>query len=291
MPYDLSTILQQIEQQAQTAQQENLKRYQQAMAIYDEIISRYQPGGAFEKKALAELEKRKVREVGGEQQQLISSGLAGTTVMGAVPRKWEAEVGEPARLSLEDILMQRLSAAQTGKAEFIERREDVYPDYSLMAQLASQASAAGGGTSVADYAHLAALGATYGGTPTTGGGGYSYGGGQDLYSQRFLHETEPTIPWYSEQFRNAPDYGRRGELSDTGAGEIEYVESLAPQIAQDIENIIQSGKSPVLGLTYEQALEQAKGRYKAYTGREYQTKEEVAKQANKWLNEPLVKYL
>jgi len=135
----MATLLQQFQQQEEAAKAANLQRYQAAMEIYDEIISRYRPGGEFGRAALGQLEKRKVTDVGKETQQLISSGLYGTTTMAATGRRWEEAVGGPERLKLEDIQMQRLSEAQVGKAGFIERREDIGPDYGMIAQLASQA--------------------------------------------------------------------------------------------------------------------------------------------------------
>lgn len=134
----MATLLQQFQQQEEAAKAANLKRYSEAMQIYDEIISRYRPGGGFGEAALGQLETQKVRDVGKETQQLISSGLYGTTTMGATGRRWEEAVGAPTRLKLEDIQMQRLSEAQVGKAGFIERREDIGPDYSMIAQLAGQ---------------------------------------------------------------------------------------------------------------------------------------------------------
>lgn len=138
----MPTLLEQFQQQEQAAKAANLQRYQAAMEIYDEIISRYRPGGEFGKAALGQLEARKVRDVGKETQQLISSGLYGTTTMAATGRRWEEAVGGPERLKLEDIQMQRLSEAQVGKAGFIERREDIGPDYGMIAQLASRAGQA-----------------------------------------------------------------------------------------------------------------------------------------------------
>lgn len=134
----MPSLLEQFQAQEQSAKAANLKRYEQAMSIYDEIISRYRPGGEFGEAALGQLEKRKVRDVGKETQQLISSGLYGTTTMAATGRRWEEGVGGPERLKLEDIQMQRLSQAQVGKAGFIERREDIGPDYGMIAQLSSQ---------------------------------------------------------------------------------------------------------------------------------------------------------
>lgn len=125
-----------------SARRANEMRYAQAMSIYDEIIKRYQPGGTFGQAALGQLEKQKVRDVGAETQQMISSGLYGTTTTAGLPGKWEAEVGAPARLRLEDIMMERLSQAQIGKAGFIERREDVYPAVGAAAGYAQQEAAA-----------------------------------------------------------------------------------------------------------------------------------------------------
>lgn len=131
-----------IQQEYLSAKQANEQRYAQAMSIYDEIIKRYQPGGTFGKAALGQLEKQKTRDVGRETQQMISSGLYGTTTTAGLPTKWEAEVGAPSRLRLEDIMMERLSQAQVGKAGFIERREDVYPDVGAYAGYAAEGAQA-----------------------------------------------------------------------------------------------------------------------------------------------------
>ena len=131
--------------QANQAKAANLQRYNQAMAIYDEIINRYQPGGAFETSALSMLEGTKKRDVASGAQKLVSSGLYGTTRAAGLGTAWEQEVGAPSRLKLEDLMMERLSGAQLGKAGFMERREDEYPDPGMFAQLAGGLGEAGGG--------------------------------------------------------------------------------------------------------------------------------------------------
>lgn len=131
-------LLGQFQRAGAEARAANLKRYQEAMSIYDKIIARSQPGGAFERRGLAEIRGARTKGVGQETQQLISSGLYGTTTMAGTGRRWEAEVGAPARGRLEDVMEQRLTGAQQAKAGFIERREDEYPDYGMLAQLASR---------------------------------------------------------------------------------------------------------------------------------------------------------
>ena len=128
------------------AKESNIKRQKKIEAIFDEIIARYKPGGTFGKSYLQQLGEQKVRDIGAGTQSLISSGMYGTTTTAGLPGKWEAEVGAPARLKLEDIQMERLSSAQLGKASFLERIEEPYPDYNaLMQASAAKAGSSGGG--------------------------------------------------------------------------------------------------------------------------------------------------
>lgn len=142
-PYD--DILKEWSTSQEKARLTNMKREQQITSIYDEIIRRYQPGGTFGRAALGQLKQQKIRDVGGETQQMISSGMYGTTTAANLGNKWEATTGQPARLRLEDLQMERLSGAQTSKASFMERVDTPYPDYSLMSQLLGQFGQGGGG--------------------------------------------------------------------------------------------------------------------------------------------------
>jgi len=135
----IEDLIQSFQQQQEAARQANIQRYEEALQIYDEIIKQYRPEGGFLKGAYAELGREKERTLAGQQQQLVSSGLFGTSITAGLGQKWEAEVGQPARLKLEDVRMGRLSEALQAKAGAVERREDVGPDYSLIAQLAAQA--------------------------------------------------------------------------------------------------------------------------------------------------------
>jgi hypothetical protein len=134
-----------------SARAANEQRYAQMMNIYNQVIARAQPGGAFQKAGLAQIEAAKTKGVGQETQQMISSGMYGTTTTAGIPARWEAEVGAPARLRLEDVMEQRLTQAQLGKAGAIERREDVYPDVGAVAQYTAQAAAAAPQQSLSDW--------------------------------------------------------------------------------------------------------------------------------------------
>ena len=137
----------------------NKKRKAQIEGIYDEVIARYGPGGTFGKSYLQQLESQKVRDVGAGTQNLISSGMYGTTTTAGLPGKWEAETGAPARLKLEDLMMERLSTAQLGKASFLENIQEPYPDYAALMSASAAAGSSGGGSSGG------------GGTSTISGGG------------------------------------------------------------------------------------------------------------------------
>ena len=114
------------------ARKANLARKQQITSMYDEMMQRFQPGGAFERRGLGQIEEARTKGVGQEMQQMISSGLFGTTTAAQTGRRWEAEVGAPSRLRLEDIMQQRITGIQQKKAGFLERVEDKYPDYSSL---------------------------------------------------------------------------------------------------------------------------------------------------------------
>jgi hypothetical protein len=142
---DYSDIIQRMEAQSASARQANIERGRRVENIYSEIIDRYRAGGAFEKAGLGEIAKGMTTGVGRESQQMISSGLYGTTTGAQVGRRWEESYAQPARLKLEDIMSQRLTAAQESMAGFLERIEEPYPDYGAVLPYLSQAATGGGG--------------------------------------------------------------------------------------------------------------------------------------------------
>ena len=76
-------------------------------------MARYQPGGGFGAGIEAGLERGRVKALASGMQNLVSAGLAGTTIAGGLGKKYEAEVAAPTRARVEDIRTERLSALQT----------------------------------------------------------------------------------------------------------------------------------------------------------------------------------
>jgi len=144
----IDSLLATFEARYEEAKAANLGRYEEAMRLYDEMIEQYKPGGGFGAGYEAELEQAKKVDTGAAMQHQISSGLFGVQSTGGLSRRWEAEVGSPARLRLEDLRMGRYGEAMASKAGVIERREDEYPDYGAISQMimaASQGGVSGGG--------------------------------------------------------------------------------------------------------------------------------------------------
>ena len=102
------------------------------------MVGMYAPGGGFGAGYEAQLERTKTRDVASGTQQLISSGLYGSTTAAGLGKAWEEDVGAPARLRLEDLRKQKYADVLSQKASFVERIQDLYPDYGLIAGLQSQ---------------------------------------------------------------------------------------------------------------------------------------------------------
>ena len=114
---------------ARRARREQRRRYAEAMKIYDRLAEVYKPGGAYGRSLREGLKQRKVLETGAETQRLLASGLAGTTYGGQVGARWERDVGQQARLSLEDFLTEKYAGTQRAKAGAMLGVQDVGPSY------------------------------------------------------------------------------------------------------------------------------------------------------------------
>ncbi len=137
----VDTLIAQFQAQQERANLANEQRFQQGMEIFDRIIKQQEVGGTFQKATEAAIERGRVKSVAQGTQALVSSGLAGTTQAAGLGKKFEEEVGTPARLQAADISQQRRNQALIGKAGFIERRQDTGPDFATIAALAKSIGA------------------------------------------------------------------------------------------------------------------------------------------------------
>ena len=140
------SIMGTIQEAQRDANRANLQRYQEGLGLYDQMIKGWKKGGGFAKGAKAGLARARTKSMASGMQSLASSGLAGTTMAAGLGKKWEEEVGTPARLSIADIAGQRLMQARQAKAGFIERREDYGPDPGMISQSMQQIGRGSGGS-------------------------------------------------------------------------------------------------------------------------------------------------
>lgn len=129
------------QEQADAARAANEERYAQGLGIHEELVSDFGQGGTMEAAAMQRYERQKQRDMATQTQQMVSSGLYGTTMPGTMAATYEEQVGTPYKLGLAEAMAQRKTEAMRGQAGFIERREDTPPDPVLMAGLVERASA------------------------------------------------------------------------------------------------------------------------------------------------------
>ena len=117
------------------AKAKNVAREKEIRGIYTDILNAISGSESSLRAAgLADIERQAGQLVGQETQQMISSGLYGTTTAAAIPRNVATSFTRPSRLKLEDLLATRKREAQLGLAGFVERIETPYPDYNALMQ-------------------------------------------------------------------------------------------------------------------------------------------------------------
>ena len=85
----------------------------QARAAIQRAMKEYAPGGGFGKGVEAGLERGRTQATSSGMQNLVSAGLAGTTMAAGLGKKYEEEVAAPTRARVEDIRSERISALET----------------------------------------------------------------------------------------------------------------------------------------------------------------------------------
>lgn len=125
------------EQRESAAIEANKARETEIRNMYAGLINQDQ--GAARAAGLSEIERGERQSLGQGMQQMISSGLFGTTTAAALPTQVR-RVGTEQRLKLEDMLTQRTNEAKLGLAGFVERIEQPYPDYQTLLAAMSAAN-------------------------------------------------------------------------------------------------------------------------------------------------------
>jgi len=129
------SLVDQYKQMASEAKAANVAREKEIRSIYANILNSISGSNAsMRASGLSDIETQSKQLVGQESQNLISSGLYGTTTAASIPTRVESSFARPARLKLEDLLASRKREAQLGLAGFVERIENPYPDYNALIQ-------------------------------------------------------------------------------------------------------------------------------------------------------------
>ena len=89
----------------------------EARAAIQRAISRYKPGGGFGAGVEAGLERGRVKATTSGMQNLVSAGLANTTMAAGLGKKYEEEVAAPTRANVEDIRSREIASLETMLAQ------------------------------------------------------------------------------------------------------------------------------------------------------------------------------
>ena len=131
----INDLTQSYTKMADEAKASNLARETEIRNIYTNILNSISGSNdSMRASGLADIERQAGQLEGRETQQMISSGLYGTTTAAAIPRNVATSFTQPARLKLEDLLSTRKREAQLGLAGFVERIQTPYPDYNALFQ-------------------------------------------------------------------------------------------------------------------------------------------------------------
>ncbi len=118
-----------------------------ASAAIKKAQAYYARGGGFGKGVEAGLERGRIKATASGAQALVSSGLAGTTMMAGLGKKFEEEVAMPTRARVEETRAGALSGLSMAEAQIIQGATEADRARALqeyMAQLSMMNSGGGG---------------------------------------------------------------------------------------------------------------------------------------------------
>lgn len=88
----------------------------ETLAAIQKAKAYYAPGGGFGKGVEAGLERGRVKAVSAGMQNLVSAGLAGTTMAGGLGKRYEEEVAAPTRAGVEEQRARAISGIEMAQA-------------------------------------------------------------------------------------------------------------------------------------------------------------------------------
>lgn len=89
----------------------------EARTAIQTAMAQYKEGGGFGQGVEAGLQRGRTQAMSSGMQNLVSSGLAGTTIAGGLGKKYEEEVAAPTRANVASVRAERTSALQAMLAQ------------------------------------------------------------------------------------------------------------------------------------------------------------------------------
>ncbi|KKL78377.1 hypothetical protein LCGC14_2025450 [marine sediment metagenome] len=89
----------------------------EARTALQEAMARYEPGGGYGAGVESGIARGRTQAISSGMQNLVSSGLAGTTIAGGLGKKYEEEVAMPARAQVEEGRATAMSSLQVMLAQ------------------------------------------------------------------------------------------------------------------------------------------------------------------------------
>ncbi len=106
-----------------------------ARALWEKALAHYKPGGGFGAGVEAGLERGRVKSTASGMQNLVSAGLAGTTMAAGLGKKYEEEVAAPTRARVESARAEAISGLQAGMAGAEQRGYETAADRAFQMQM------------------------------------------------------------------------------------------------------------------------------------------------------------
>lgn len=106
-----------------------------ARAMWEKALAHYAPGGGYGKGVEAGLERGRVKSTASGMQNLVSAGLAGTTMAAGLGKKYEEEVAAPTRARVEGARAEAIANIQMGMAGAEQRGYETAQDRAFQLQM------------------------------------------------------------------------------------------------------------------------------------------------------------